>query len=652
MKLSYRLSLLISLLILIVLTVTLLISAHTSRNYLNRQLSSHAQDTATSLGLALSTALAEGDMASVISMTNAIFDRGDYTKIRIIDSQGATSFERRNPVKIDGVPDWFVHMLPLDAPMMNAKVMDGWIQAGEVSVQSHPGHAYRQLWENSRESTFWISLCGLLSLALGLMALHRLLQPLAQVEAQANAICRREFPTLSPLPTTPEFARIVKAMNRMTDKIREIIHNLEKLAEKLQAQAYRHPVTGLANKRHLNDALSDLLRGKHKSARGALFLLQIHDFKRYNELHGYSSGDQLLKAVGRHMSQISQTYPGCVVSHLSGGDFALLVEDMEPQDCGKLARQITETLTDLRYFEAIDSSTIAHLGVVAFDGQRKLEEILAQADEALRAAKAAGPNASFIAILNDKAPQSASGAAEQRRTIRAAIEARRISYQLQPVVGCPNKQPIHFEALARLDISEQGVQTQILTAGRVVPMAAAMGLCADVDRAMLRQALAWLNNPKHSNQHLAINIAPTSIEQPSFLPWLLKQLDHNPLAAQRLSLEMPEFALGGRTSIIHDLIEQLHKRHTRFGLDRYGRTEQSITHLKAFKLDHIKIDGAYSHSLEQQEEHQFFIQALTNIAHGLDIDVYVEAVESEQVWELLPTLSVDGAQGYFLGRPS
>jgi diguanylate cyclase (GGDEF)-like protein len=650
MKLSQRLSLLIGLLLLTVLFITLLIALNNARSYLNRQLSSHAQDTATSLGLALSTALAEDDEASVISMTNAIFDRGEYTRILISDNQGVILFERSNHLQIEGVPEWFVRALPLDAPMMSAKVMNGWMQSGWVSVQSHPGHAYAQLWESGLENIFWISLCGLLTLMLSLFTLHRLLQPLAQVEAQADAICRREFPTVSPLPRTPEFARIVSAMNRMSDKIKEIIHNLETLTRKLQAQAYRHPVTGLANKRHFTDTLSDLLCSNHKSARGSLLLIQIHEFKRYNELHGYSAGDELLKAVAAHLNKTASSYPGSVVGHLSGADFVLLIEDLEQQECLTLAQRITDSLADLRYLDLINNTAIAHVGGVAFDGQYAPGTVLAQADDALRAAQAAGPNTIQITRLNSNT-QSASGAAEQRQAIRSAIEAQRLSYQLQQVVRCPDRQTIHYEALARLDVGETAGQSLLLTAGRFVPIAAAMGLCADVDRAVIRQGLAWLNMPEHTGWRLAVNIAPTSLDQADFLRWLLNHLDHNPAIASRLDLEMPEFGLSGRLDKVRSLIDELHRRDVRFGLDRYGRTEQSITHLKALKLDHIKIDGAYSQSLEQREERQFFIQALADIAHGLDIEVYVEAVENEQVWELLPGLSVDGGQGYFLGKP-
>ncbi len=652
MRLSHRLSLLIGIMLMSVLSITLLVSVHNSRSYLNLQLSSHAQDAATSLGLALSTALAEGDQASVISMTNAIFDRGDYVQIRVEDRQGRQLFERTIPIQVDGVPAWFVNWLPLATPEGIAKVMAGWRQSGQIVVKSHPGYAYIQLWENSRETISWIGLSALLTLGLGLTVLRGLLAPLYRVEAQADAICRREFPEVSPLPKAPEFARIVVAMNRMSRKVKEIIGNLETLAHRLQAQAYKHPVTGLANKRHFTDALADLMTSDNRSGRGALVLIQIHDFKQYNELHGYQAGDKLLRDVAERLREAAGDSSDCLLAHLSGADFALLAEDMGRQDCTRLVTQIVGSLGNLRYFELIDTSDIAHIGALIFGSARNATELLARADATLRSAQSKGPNATHVEVLDADTPSDAKGASEQRQAIRMAIEQEHISCQLQPVVDCPARQLLHYEALARLRVRAQNDgQGELLTAGRFVPTAASIGLGTSIDRAIIQLTTELLATSEHSQHRVAINFAPSSLDDPRFITWLLQHLDQNIDAAERLALEMPEFGLKGRVPNVRTLIEQLHRRGCRFGLDRYGRTDQSITNLKALKLDYIKIDGAFVQSLEHQEEHQFFIHALADIAHGLDIEVLVEAVEKEAVWELLPGLKVDGAQGYFLGRP-
>lgn len=179
MTLSLRLGILILMLVLLAFVGTLLITVHNSHGYLQRQLSSHAQDTATSLSL--STYLQQEDRAMVVSMANAIFDRGDYLHLRVEDAGGTALLERRLPLPVEQVPDWFVRGLTLAAPTMQAQVMSGWRQAGPVQVQSDPGYAYAQLWENSRQALTWLGAAGLLVLGVGLWIMRRLidaLQPL------------------------------------------------------------------------------------------------------------------------------------------------------------------------------------------------------------------------------------------------------------------------------------------------------------------------------------------------------------------------------------------------------------------------------------------------------------------------------------------
>ncbi len=651
MSLSHRFSLLIGLLLL-ALSMTLLVSVNNSRTYLNLQLSSHAQDTATSLGLALSTALAKGDQATVISMTNAIFDRGDYLEIRVEDNTGQPVFTRTNHVQVENIPGWFVRWLPLRAPEEIAQVMTGWRQSGQVLVKSHPGYAYVQLWDNSHEIIAWIGFSGLLALAIGLFILRKLMTPLKQVEAQADAICRREFPEVSPLPKTPEFTRIVVAMNRMSRKVKEIIGNLETLALKLQAQAYQHPVTGLANKRHFTDTLADLLNGGNKSGSGSLILIQLQDFKHYNAIHGYQAGDELLQKFAERLLQVVEDRPNILVGHLSGADFALLAEDMGHKECNEMLPQLLDSVADLRYFGLVDTSEIAHLGAVVFEGPMEVAALLAKADEALRTAQTKGPSAIHTEIFADTGSPDARSASDWRREIGEAIEQDRLSCLLQPVVRCPERQLLHYELLARLELNgPDGDQGCVVTAGRFVPVAASIGLGPTLDRAIIRQAMDLLGSSRHAGHRLAVNITPNTLADPAFAPWLLNQLDNQPETAKRLVLEMPEFGLTGHMPAVRELIDQLHRRGARFGLDRYGRTERSITNLKALKLDHIKIDGAFVQSLESHEENQFFVEVLADIAHGLDIEVMVEAVENDAVWQVLPGLKVDGAQGYFLGRP-
>ena len=165
---------------------TLSVAVERTRTFLKDQLQSHAQDTATSLGLSLSPHMQQGDVTTMDRMVDAIFDRGYYREIRVVKTDDTPLIVKRQGVAIEGVPAWFIARLPLDTPQAEAAVMAGWKVAASVYVSSHPGYAYNQLWQTVSRLFFWFAGLALLALILALVALHYLLKPLRAVERQAK----------------------------------------------------------------------------------------------------------------------------------------------------------------------------------------------------------------------------------------------------------------------------------------------------------------------------------------------------------------------------------------------------------------------------------------------------------------------------------
>ncbi len=204
---------------------------YSTRSFLVNQLASHAQDTATSLGLSLSPVLAAGDISSADTMMNAVFDRGYYRRISLKDVYGKMISEKTLRVEFEGVPDWFVNLIPIETPVAEALIMAGWNQAGKLYVESHPGYAYKTLWQTAvRISGYFLS-TFILVLCFGALGLNLLLKPLKRLEQQAEAICRKEYSIQQELPKTRELRRVVISMIRMTAKVRDMFAEQAKFAE-------------------------------------------------------------------------------------------------------------------------------------------------------------------------------------------------------------------------------------------------------------------------------------------------------------------------------------------------------------------------------------------------------------------------------------
>jgi diguanylate cyclase (GGDEF)-like protein len=563
------------------------------------------------------------------------------------NTEGKTLKKLELPIAIDGVPAWFISAFPLETPVGEAAVMSGWTQAGRVLIQSHPGYAYIQLWDNAKDTAIWFFVSALFALILGMLILRLLLKPLKRIEWQANSICNREFPVLDDLPNTPDLRRIMEAMNRMTAKVQWMISELEALVSRLRKQAYQHPVTGLDNKRRFMDIVTDRIESEEGFMQGAFYLVQVKSFKEYNDRNGYQAGDELLCEVAQCLAGVTEGVPKHTLAHLAGADFGLLVEDCSLDESEQLCKRVSSALANLYSTGMPDSPDVAHIGAAYFDGRQSLKDLLSEADMALRSAQAKEANSWQLTAPENLDRRKVRAAVDWRSFIEEALEQDRITLLYQSVVSCPESKLMHKEVFVRIP----DVDGELIPAGVFLPVAESVGLAAAIDKAVVEKLVNTLLDNTSITDQFAINISPKSLSAEPFVEWLEQLFSRHEYLASRLILELPEYGAVANLSQAKSLIDRLGRYGVQFSIDHFGRSFSSLAYLKSLKVDYLKVDGSYLRSLDENTDHQFFIQALADIAHGLDIQIIAESVESENVLKTVHTLNMDGAQGYFIGRP-
>lgn len=648
MRLSRQLLLIIFLIFLVVFAGTLAISVNNTRVYLSEQMQSHAQDTATSLSLSLAPAMARRDWALVNSMVDAIFDRGYYRELTIVSLDGKPLLERRLPVVIEDVPQWFVRLVPLETPTGEALITTGWRQAGTLLVRSHPGYVYRELWRSSVATFWWFLGCGVGAMLLVAAILRLALAPLRAIEQQALAIGNREFPILERIPWTRELRQVVLAMNKMSAKVKQILGAQVELTEKMREEAYRDPVTGLANRRHFDSRVAYLLASPDEFPHGALLLLELANFRAYNAQHGFEAGDELLRQAGRLLEQACQDARTHLVARLGGADFAILAAVESADEADALAENICRALAQLSLQGLADTPCAGHLGLALFDAGQTASELFAEADMALRAAQGKGPNAWHAYRRAALEKREVHGATRWQDILRQAIDGGGIALYSQPVVSCGGGEILHHEIFARLGHDDD----RMLPAGVFMPMAERLGLAGTLDRLIVAAVLARLRADGAMGGMLSLNISPTSVHDPAFADWLYGLLRPSPELAGRLIFESSEYGCAARPEALHRFVDGLRAVGSRFCLDHFGAGFASFGYLRDLKLDYIKLDGSCSRRVDQNKDNQFFVRALAEIAHGLEIQVIAEAVEDQQECDALKALRIDGVQGYLVGEPA
>jgi diguanylate cyclase (GGDEF)-like protein len=628
---------------------TVLISTQNLRAFLLAQLESHAQDTATSLGLSLSAPMQAHDMTIITSMVDAVFDRGYYRQLDIVTLDGETLLSRSNQTQNNKVPEWFSDIIDLQPPVAEALIMSGWQQAGKVQVTSHPGYIYGELWSNTVETFRMFLALTIIIIMIGLIAVNILLRPLRQIELQADAICNASCTLQEKLPRTRELRRVVTAMNRMSGKIGSIFAEQAALTDKLREQAYKDPVTGLGNRRYFERQLKTLLESREESSKGTLVLLELDGLSAINQSTGYQEGDQLLQCTAGLISNRIEHIENCFAARISGAGYGIVAVGMDEDGAESLADELCHDLLQLRADGLAHTDNFGHIGVALWEQQDAVHDLLAAADTALRAAQSSGKNSwkRFIASSTRHTPVH--GSRQWRNILLQAIDSEDIMLCAQPVIHVSSKSTAlpHHELLLR--IPEQ--TGNFITAGIFMPMAERTGLATAIDKLAINKLLAHMEAGNDPGPTYAVNLSSSSLHDPVFIQWLCSRLQSVPVYARRLLIEFPEYGALINVQKTRNLVERLGMLGCHCGLDHFGRGFYSFGYLRNIKVRYLKIDSSYTHGIDHEEDNQFLIRALTEAAHSADIAVIAQAVETSAERNTLENMQIDGIQGFLTGKP-
>lgn len=648
MTLYRQLVLVIILLSMLMFAGTVVVNVHNARDYLAAQLESHAQDTATSLGLSLSPQMANDDVSTMISMVDAIFDRGYYEEISLRRIDGESIWLRHMDVKLDDVPAWLIRWIKLDAPEATAVIMSGWKQAGKVHVKSHPGFAYQTLWQTITNMLWWFSALTSVLIVLAGIAVRMLLRPLVRLEAQAIAVSERRFDEIAEIPRTRELRHVIRAMNFMTGKVKQMFEEQSDSAERLRSLAFHDPLTGLQNRRYFDAALGSSLNDNGEENQGALLLMQIFDLQGINQRLGFDAADEILKMTALILRECSGSKNDTVVARLAGGDFAMMLENVSEEEAGQLADVLCLKMIRLYNDDMLDTDKVCHVGVAMYHTGMSYGDVLTRTDSGLQTARAQGVNTWALYKAPEKSESTLPGRRAWQGIVREAVFSEQVILHAQRVVSVDNRDAVlHREVLLRLP----GPDDVLWTAGMFLPVAEEIGLARELDQIVIRKVLKETASMLGTTG-LAINISAASLHHPEFIAWLDAELDKTARPAQSIVFELSETVVAREHERVQPLADLVRRHGYGFAVDHFGRGMTSFGYLQSLRPDYVKIDGLYMTDIATDKDDQFFIDSLCKVAHSLDVTVIAESVETEEQMQVLKTLGVDGMQGFGIGRPA
>ncbi|MEI7455080.1 MAG: EAL domain-containing protein [Nitrosomonadales bacterium] len=627
---------------LVLLTLVESVYLVNARVYMQEQLTSHAQDVATSLGLVLPPALADKDELRAEITVNAVFDRGFYQSIVVVSAKGDKLIEKTLAPAPVGVPVWFTRVFPLNAPSAESLISKGWTQLGRVVVTSHPNFAYKQLWRTTVEATLGMLLLYVLSLFAVHAFLSRILRPLHEIERVAHAISERDFQQIKTMPAARELSRVVKAINSMSVKLFAIIEHEVRQATRYRDESRRDLLTGLDNRRGFEQHVHALLENGADMVSGAMFLLQVADFNAYNVKNGYKDGDALLKDIALGLRGV---WPDreLLRCRINGPTFAVMAfnisRDQAVQLGDALCMAVGAAVGNVRCEPRLNYGC----GGVYFAGQKvTLNALLSQCDMELLQSISQGAGLSQLQNLRDE--EKVKGSQYWKELIVDAIAAERVMLLAQPVMYFGGELKLQSEVVGRL-IDPEG---ELVLAEHFIPMANRYQLTPAFDLSVLKRLFGRMQ-ASGGDELVAINFSIHSIHDVELLSWLSAAMHAHPAVARRLVFEFTEFGIVQDRVGIENFVADMRKLGGQFAVDNFGLHHSAFEYLQRLKPLYVKLSPAYIRNLHGNLENQFFISSVVNITRSLDIRVFALGVEDISVLPLLQELGIEGYQGYVNG---
>jgi diguanylate cyclase (GGDEF)-like protein/PAS domain S-box-containing protein len=419
-------------------------------------------------------------------------------------------------------------------------------------------------------------------------------------------------------------------------------------AERIRYLAEHDTLTGLANRNSLHDHLEATLAEAKTAGTGVAFLmLDLDKFKLINDTLGHASGDQLLRDVAARLDKaVADTG---LVARLSGDEFAIVLQSDTPVEAAdKILKRLSEAFCDNFYIGLHQLRVRTSIGVAVYPTDcTTAEELLGNADLALYHAKGNGRGKAvfFERSIRDTLEARLSLEADLER----ALEREEFELYYQPQVNLRDGAVIGAEALIRWRSPTRGFTSPDQFMPVVNATSIAGGVAQWVLQTACRQNRAWQD--KGHRLRLGVNLSPCQFQSDDLPVAVGAVLAETGLSPSLLELEVTENILLEDDEKARDIFARIQALGVHIAFDDFGTGYASLTYLKRFALDRLKIDRSFVTKLRSDSDDMAIVSAAINLGRKFGMEVIAEGIEDADTAELLWRSGCETGQGYYYGKP-
>ncbi|WBH18074.1 putative bifunctional diguanylate cyclase/phosphodiesterase [Sphingomonas radiodurans] len=419
--------------------------------------------------------------------------------------------------------------------------------------------------------------------------------------------------------------------------------------ERIRWTASHDALTRIANRPFFTEQLEAAITRAKDGSQISLVLLDVDHLKEVNDTIGHDAGDVLLR-VFAHRLKRAFGYKA-VVGRLGGDEFAVLLEGVARDEVAMLVERALETLRQPFEHEgyACDTQATAGASVYPNDGTTAAD-LLKSADIALYVGKNGrrGELSMFEPVMRAGIQRRAS----MLNMARIAIRDELVVPFYQPKLSLETRRVVGFEALLRWRHAKLGIQGPDTIAPAFDDFGLALGLSDRMLECVARDLRRWLDDGIDPGR-IAVNMSPAEFRHDQLVERVLEPFARWGVPYERIELEITETVLLDRdTDRVGAMLARFRDKGVTIALDDFGTGFASLTHLKTFPVDVLKIDKSFVTNLCDGTEDAAIVDSMIDLARRLKIDVVAEGIEGEEQARYLTAQGCGYAQGYLFGRPA
>ncbi len=445
-------------------------------------------------------------------------------------------------------------------------------------------------------------------------------------------------------PVTNRRGRVLRIHGLMED-----IDDSHASRELLQHHSTVDELTQLANRALWYDRLGTALAAcrRNPGAQLAVMVLDINQFKMYNDTLGHQVGDDLLRQLATRLSSLVRDSD--TLARLDGDEFGIILPMVQAAGKGaeRVAKQVLGCFEQPFSLQDRELCLSGALGIAMYpDHGDDVHSLLSHADSAMHHAKRSGETYLFYESTTDVSPQEQLQFSGQ---LHSALERDEFELHYQPQIDIVSGRICGAEALLRWQHPQEG----LVLPKRFIPLAEQLGMITPITNWVLVTALQQCRHWSQDGVHMpvAINVSARSFQSPGLVDkvrWALKEAQ---VDGTCLEIEITEETLMADLDRGAHVLRSLHDMGVAVAIDDFGTGYSSLAYLRHLPIHTLKIDRTFLCDMDNSQQDVAIVRSIIDLGHNLGCKVVAEGVENAAAWDRLQELGCDAVQGYHISRP-